>query len=179
MNNIRLIQGHAPNAPDEIVIDETKAARNHPVGSTLKVFGPSLYRVAGIYAPESGARVKMSLKALEDALEAPGKCTFIYVKVKNPSEQIAVARRIDAAFPGNKIQPTRDLFASIETSIPGLNIFMRVLVGWPLCQRAGGDAGNAHHYRADPRLASQSHGARERTSSARLSAKRCSSVSWV
>jgi hypothetical protein len=27
MNNIRLIQGHAPNAPDEIVIDETKAAR--------------------------------------------------------------------------------------------------------------------------------------------------------
>ncbi len=25
MNNIHLIQGHAPNAPDEIVIDETKA----------------------------------------------------------------------------------------------------------------------------------------------------------
>src|SRR5205814_6962953 len=64
-----------------------------------------------------------------DALEAPDKCTFIYVKVKNPSEQIAVARRIDQAFPGNKIQPTRDLFASIETSIPGLSIFMRVLVG--------------------------------------------------
>ena len=129
MNNIRLIQGHAPNAPDEIVIDETKAARNHPVGSTLKVFGPSLYRVTGIYAPESGARVKMPLKALQDALEAPDKCTFIFVKVKNPSEQIAVAKRIDAAFPGNKIQPTRDLFASVETSIPGLNVFMRVLVG--------------------------------------------------
>ncbi len=129
MNNIRLIQGHAPNAPNEIVIDETKASRNHPVGSTLKVFGPNLYRVAGIYAPESGARAKMSLKALQDVLEAPDKCTFIFVKVKNPSEQIEVAKRIDAAFPGNKIQPTRDLFASIESSIPGLNIFMRVLVG--------------------------------------------------
>jgi len=129
MNNIRLTQGHAPNAPDEIVIDETKAARNHPVGSTLKVFGPNLYRVAGIYAPESGARAKMSLKTLQDLLETPDKCTFIYVKVKNPAEQIAVAKRIDAAFPGNKIQPTRDLFASIETAIPGLEVFMRVLVG--------------------------------------------------
>lgn len=129
MNNIRLIQGHAPTAPDEIVIDETKAARNHPVGSTLKVFGPGLYRVAGIYAPESGARAKMSLKALQDALGSSEKCTFIYVKVKNPSDQVAVARRIDAAFPGNKIQFTREVFASIENSIPGLNIFLRVLVG--------------------------------------------------
>ena len=129
MNNIRIIQGHAPNAPDEIVIDETKAARNHPVGSTLKVFGPSLYRVAGIYAPESGARAKMSLKALQDVLEAPDKCTFIYVKVKNPSEQIAVAKRIDQALPGNRIQPTRELVATIENSIPGLTVFLRVLVG--------------------------------------------------
>jgi putative ABC transport system permease protein len=129
MNNIRLIQGHAPNAPDEIVIDETKAARNHPVGSTLKVFGPGVYRVAGIYAPESGARAKMSLKSLQDALESQDKCTFIYVKVKNPSDQVAVAKRIDAKFPGNKVQFTREVFASIESSIPGLTIFMRVLVG--------------------------------------------------
>ena len=129
MNNIRLIQGHAPSSADEIVIDETKAARKHPVGSTLKVFGEKLYRVAGIYAPESGARAKMTLPALQEVLEAPDKCTFIYVKVKNPSEQVAVAKRIDAAFPGNKIQFTREVFASIENSIPGLNIFMRVLVG--------------------------------------------------
>jgi putative ABC transport system permease protein len=128
MNNIRIIKGQAPRAPDEIVIDETKAARNHPVGSTLKVFGDKLYRVAGIYAPESGARAKMTLAALQDALEAKDKCTFIFVKVKNPAEQIAVAKRIDQAFPGNKIQLTREVFATIENSIPGLTIFMRVLV---------------------------------------------------
>jgi putative ABC transport system permease protein len=128
MNNIRIIKGHA-NSPDELMIDETKAARNHPVGSTLKVFGDKLYRVAGIYAPESGARAKMSLAALQDALEAPDKCTFIYVKVKTPAEQVAVAKRIDQAFPGNKIQLTREVFATIENSIPGLTIFLRVLVG--------------------------------------------------
>jgi ABC-type lipoprotein release transport system permease subunit len=38
MNNIRLIEGHAPQAADEIVIDETKASRNHPLGSTLMLF---------------------------------------------------------------------------------------------------------------------------------------------
>ena len=128
MNNIRLIQGHALASPDEVVIDETKASRKHPVGSTLKVFGDKLYRVAGIYAPESGARVKMTLASLQDELEAPNKCTFIYVKVKNPSEQIVVARRIDEAFPGNKIQPTRELFATIESSIPGLTVFLRMLI---------------------------------------------------
>ena len=99
MNNIRIIKGRAPTAPDEIVIDETKAARNHPVGSTLKVFGDKLYRVAGIYAPESGARAKMTLRTLQDALQTTDKCTFIYVKVKNPAEQVAVAKRIDEAFP--------------------------------------------------------------------------------
>lgn len=128
MNNIRIIKGQAPKSPDEIVIDETKAARNHPVGSTLKVFGDKQYRVAGIYAPESGARVKMTLGALQDALEAPDKCTFVYVKVKNPSEQVAVAKRIDAAFTGNKIQLTREVFATIENSIPGLTVFLRMLV---------------------------------------------------
>ena len=128
MNNIRIIQGHAPQGPDEVVIDETKAKKNHPVGSTLKIFGDKLYRVAGIYAPESGARAKLTLASLQDALEAPGKCTFIYVKVKNPADQIAVAKRIDQQFPGNKIQLTREVFATIENSIPGLSIFMRVLV---------------------------------------------------
>jgi len=128
MNNIRIIKGGPPTAPDDVVIDETKAARNHPVGSTLKIFGDKLYRVAGIYGPESGARVKMTLGALQEALEAPDKCTFIYVKVKNPAEQVTVAKRIDQAFPGNKIQLTREVFATIENSIPGLTVFLRVLV---------------------------------------------------
>lgn len=129
MNNIRIVQGHAPNGPNEVVIDETKAKRNHPVGSTLKIFGDKLYTVAGIYAPESGARAKLTLASLQESLEALGKCTFIYVKVKNPADQIAVAKRIDQQFPGNKIQLTREVFATIENSIPGLSVFMRVLVG--------------------------------------------------
>jgi len=129
MNNIRIIQGRAPSATDDVVIDETKASRNHPVGSTLKIFGDRQYHVVGIYAPESGARAKVTLASLQESLEAPGKCTFIFIKLKNPADQVAVARRIEEKFPGNKIQFTREVFATIENSIPGLNIFLRVLVG--------------------------------------------------
>ncbi|PYS85621.1 MAG: hypothetical protein DMF70_04215 [Acidobacteria bacterium] len=118
-----------PRAFDEIVIDEVKASRKHPVGSTVNLFGDKPYRVAGIYAPESGARSKLSIEALQNILETPAKCTYILVKCKSPSEQVAVAKRINEQLPGNKVEFTRDVFTSIETSIPSLGIFMRVLVG--------------------------------------------------
>lgn len=128
MSDIRLVKGRGPKTADEIVIDETKASRNHPVGSSLKLYGTKDFHVVGIYAPESGARAKLTLEAMQEYLEAPGKCSYILVKVKNPSEQVAVASRINDKIPGNKIQLTADFFPSIENSIPGLAIFMRVLV---------------------------------------------------
>lgn len=130
VNDIQIVAGRPPQAADEIIIDETKARNNKlGVGSTLKLFGDKQYRVTGIYMPESGARVKMTLAAMQEVLESPGKCTYILVKVRNPSEQVEVAKRIDAQLPGNKIQFTRDLFTSVEKSIPYLGIFLRVLVG--------------------------------------------------
>ena len=129
MSNIRLVQGRGPKAFDEVVIDEAKAGRNHPVGSSLKLFGDKDLRVVGIYAPESGARAKLSLEAMQNFLEAPGKCSYILVKVTNPAEQNVVARRINEKYPGNTVQLTGDFFPSIEKTIPGLAIFMRVLVG--------------------------------------------------
>jgi len=110
------------------VIDETKAKRNHPVGSSVKLFGDKEFRVVGIYAPESGARSKLSLEAMQSALEVPGKCSYILVKISNPAEQIAVAKRINETLPGNTVQFTAEFFPNVENSIPGLAIFMRVLV---------------------------------------------------
>ncbi|MGH9881803.1 MAG: ABC transporter permease, partial [Pyrinomonadaceae bacterium] len=62
------------------------------------------------------------------ALEATGKCTYILVKVRNPDQQVEMAHQINAALPGNKIQLTRDVFTSVEKSIPYLSVFLRVLV---------------------------------------------------
>ena len=130
MNELQLTSGRPPQAADEIVIDATKARNNKlAVGNTLQLFGDSPYRVVGIYTPESGARVKMTLAAMQEALESPGRCTYILVKVRRPEEEVEVAKRIDTALPGNKIQFTRDLFTSLEKNIPYLGIFLRVLVG--------------------------------------------------
>ena len=129
MNGLRLVEGRAPQALDEVVIDEVKAHNNkYKVGSVIKLFGKRQYRVTGIYSPESGARTKMTLTAMQDALETPEKCTYIMVKVRDPQQEVEVARRINAALPGNKVQFTRDVFKSIEANIPALGVFLRTLV---------------------------------------------------
>jgi putative ABC transport system permease protein len=130
MNGMSIVEGRAPTAADEVVIDGMKASNNKTgVGGTLSLFGNRPYRIVGIYAPESGARVKMALSAMQEAMETPGKCSYILVKVRNTEEQVEVARRIDAALPGNRIQFTRDIITNIEKSIPYLGVFLRTLVG--------------------------------------------------
>jgi putative ABC transport system permease protein len=143
MNDIQLVQGRAPravdpagagdpNTPGEVVIDQVKASGNNlSVGSQIKLFGDKPYTVVGIYAPESGARVKMSLSAMQRELESADKCQYILVKCKEGVDEVTVARNIEASAEtkGNKIQFTRDVFKGIESSIPYLGVFLRVLVG--------------------------------------------------
>lgn len=130
MNGITLAQGRAPQAPNEVVIDETKARNNNlKVGDNLRPFGKQDYQVTGIYTPESGARVKLTLQALQEYLEAKDKCTFIFVKLRNPDDVVQMRQKINSELPGNTIQPTREVFTSIEKSIPYLSVFLRVLVG--------------------------------------------------
>jgi putative ABC transport system permease protein len=138
MNDMSLVDGRAPRDVDEagnavvneVVVDESKAKNNNlQVGSQIKLFGNQSYTVTGIFTPEAGPRVKMSLAAMQDALEAPGKCTWIYVKLKNPEQAVEMAERINRALPDNKIQLTRDIVTNIEKSIPYLGVFLRTLVG--------------------------------------------------
>jgi putative ABC transport system permease protein len=130
LNGQRLVEGRAPTAVNEVVVDETKAENNNlRVGSTISLFGNQPYTVTGVYTPEAGPRVKMSLAAMQDALESPGRATWIYVKVKDPARTVETARAIDEALPGNKLQLTRDIITNIEKSIPYLGVFLRTLVG--------------------------------------------------
>jgi len=130
MNGISLAEGRGPQGLNEVVIDATKARNNNlRVGDPIKPFGTDDYRIVGIYSPESGARVKMTLEAMQKAVESEGKCTFIFVKLRNPEQLDAMAARIDRELPGNTIQPTRDVFTSFEKNIPYLGVFLRVLVG--------------------------------------------------
>jgi putative ABC transport system permease protein len=130
VNELHIESGRAPQAAGEIVIDEVKARNNNlRLGDGIKLFGDKPYLIVGIYSPESGARVKMTLAAMQEALESPGKATYILIKLRDPNEEVAVAKRINETLPGNKVQLTRDIFSSLEKSIPYLGVFLRILVG--------------------------------------------------
>lgn len=130
MNGLSITSGRAATAVDEVEVDEHQAQTdNLKVGDTYELFGGKPYKVVGIYSPPSGARTKMSLSAMQDALQTPGKCTYILVKLKDGADVDKVAATINQQLPGNKINLTRDLVIDATERIPGLNTFLRVLVG--------------------------------------------------
>jgi putative ABC transport system permease protein len=130
MNGMELREGRAPVALDEIILDERQMREDKiNLGDTIDLFGGKHYKVVGVFAPPSGSRIKMSLAAMQDALESPGKCTYILVKLRDGADPDAVAARINEVLPGNKINLTRDLIIDAQDRIPALNLFLRVLVG--------------------------------------------------
>jgi putative ABC transport system permease protein len=130
MNKMQLVAGRGPQADNEVIVDERQVRQeNIAVGDLVEIFGGKKYSVVGVFSPPSGSRIKMSLAALQSVLDAPNKCTYILVKVKNPSEAEAVAARINEVLPGNTVRLSSDLVTDAKDRVPGLNTFLRVLVG--------------------------------------------------
>jgi len=128
MNGIQVLDGKAPLAADEIIMDERQLADiGLKIGDNYELFGGKQYKISGIFAPPSGARIKMSLTAMQQALETD-KCSYILVKVNDGADATAVAGRINEVLPGNKITMTRDMVIDAQERIPGLNTFLRILV---------------------------------------------------
>jgi putative ABC transport system permease protein len=129
MNGISIGEGRGPQTNDEIILDERRLREdNVKVGDSLKLFGGKDYKIVGVFSPPSGSRIKMSLAAMQEALQTD-KCTYILVKLKDGADVDAVAVRINEVLPGNKINLTRDLVIDAQERVPALNTFLRVLVG--------------------------------------------------
>ena len=125
ISGLKMIEGDVFKNNNEVIIDDFKASHsNLRVGSDFQVFGQSM-KVAGIYTPPSGSRIKMSLAALQEAQAAPDKCTFIMVKCRNPDEAHIVQERIDRELPGNIVILTRDIATGFSRAVPGLDGFIR------------------------------------------------------
>ena len=128
MNDMHLVEGRAATANEEIIMDQRELRdENLKVGDTYELFGGKQYKIVGVFSPPSGARTKMSLAAMQEALQTD-KCTYILVKIKDGSDAPAVAAKINEVLPGNKINLTSDLVIDAQERIPGLNTFLRVLV---------------------------------------------------
>ncbi len=130
MNEMQILEGRPPQTDNEVILDQRQVIDdNVKVGDTIELFGGKQYKIVGVFAPPSGARIKMSLTAMQNALETPDKCTFILVKIDDGANPEQVAARINQALPGNKINLTQDLIIDAESRIPSLNTFLRVIVG--------------------------------------------------
>lgn len=129
MNGMQVVEGRAPNANDEIIVDDRLVKDEKlSVGQTYELFGGKPYKIVGVYSPPSGARIKLTLAGMQEALQTD-KCTYILVKLKDGADDDKVAAKINEVLPGNKINLTRDLVIDAQERIPGLGTFLRVLVG--------------------------------------------------
>ena len=129
MNEMRIIEGRGPQSNDEVIVDERQTrTENLKIGDSTELFGGKHYKIVGIFEPPSGSRIKMSLAALQEELQAANKCTYILVKIKDGARVEDVAARINEELPGNKINLTCDLVIDATERVPALNLFLRVLV---------------------------------------------------
>ncbi len=129
MSNLHIVEGRAFQSDDEVMVDEFKAKHGElGVGSEIQVFGRKM-KIAGIYSPQIGSRIKMSLGAMQRALSAENKCFAILVKVDDRDKQEEIVRRIDAALPDNQVLLTRDIGLSFGREIPGIQGFVRAVMG--------------------------------------------------
>ncbi|MGH9836301.1 MAG: ABC transporter permease [Blastocatellia bacterium] len=129
MSNLQIVAGRAFQSDDEVIVDDFKARQGRlSVGSEIQVFGNQM-KVVGIFSPPIGSRIKMSLGTMQRALSAENKCFAILVKVEDRDRQEEVVRRIDAELPGNQVLLTRDIGLSFGREIPGLQGFVRAVMG--------------------------------------------------
>ncbi|REJ77686.1 MAG: hypothetical protein DWQ47_15050 [Acidobacteria bacterium] len=129
MNEISIIEGRAPQANDEVVVDERHLRdKGLTLGGSTEIFGDK-FKIVGIFAPPSGSRIKLTLAEMQERLQAKDMCTYILVKLKDGADPAVVASRINEALPGNKVNLTRDLVIDAQERVPGLNTFLNVLVG--------------------------------------------------
>lgn len=124
----KIVEGKAAESDEEVVVDEYKALHSKlKVGSDIQVFGKTM-KVAGIYSPQIGSRIKMPLGAMQRALSAEGKCFSILVKVADPEKQDEVRQRIVDELPGNEILLTREIGVNFGREIPGIKGFVRAVL---------------------------------------------------
>src|SRR5262245_29343851 len=129
-SNLRIVQGEPlPQSGDFAIIDFKEAA-NHKikVGDKIKVMQREL-SVVGVYEPEAGARIKIPLTTMQEALGATDKCSMIFVKCQNGDEQEAVAARLNEKFPDSRVLLTRELPQQFAMGNSSFNVFLNVVKG--------------------------------------------------
>jgi putative ABC transport system permease protein len=129
--NIRIVQGEPLPATGNVAIIDAKEAQSKKlkVGDKLNALQDRELTIVGIYEPEMGARIKVPLATMQEALGTRDKFSMIYIKCVNPNEQEAVAQRVQEVLPDYAVIFTRDLPQMFATGFSGFNVFLNVVAG--------------------------------------------------
>jgi putative ABC transport system permease protein len=128
LNNLTIKEGRALQKGDEVIVDAAWPQENGvAVGSTIQIFERP-FKVVGIYEPPGGGRIKIPLSAMQDQVGSENRCNTILVACDDPNQQDRVAALIREKFPDDQLIPTRELPELYMSSVPALNVFLKVVV---------------------------------------------------
>jgi len=129
LTGLTIKEGRKLDKGDEVIVDSAwQQARHVVVGSTVQIYERP-FRVVGIYEPPGGGSIKIPLSTMQDQIGSENRCNAILIACVDPSMQEQVGARIKDRFPEDQIIFTRELPELYMSSVPALNVFLKVVVG--------------------------------------------------
>jgi putative ABC transport system permease protein len=128
ISGLQIIEGNKLTSGDVAIVDSVWIReRKAQVGSTVTLYDRP-FRIVGVYDPPGGGRIKVPLATMQEQLGGEGHCSSVLVAATDPAKQEEVAAKIREQFPEDQIIFTKDLQELYTTSVPALNIFIKVVV---------------------------------------------------
>src|SRR5579884_3785959 len=129
---LRYLSGGPFQGPDDMIVDDVYAASSKVhVGDHVSVLNHT-FRVCGIIPHGRGARRFIPITTMQELIGAQNKASMFYVKLDNPLNTDAVVAQLKT-IPGmesyNILSINQWLSATSADNIPGLNIFIKVVIG--------------------------------------------------
>jgi len=128
LNSLTIKEGRAVQNGDEVIVDAAWPQENGiAVGSTVQIFERP-FKLVGVYTPPGGGRMKIPIATMQDQVGSENRCNTILVACDDPNQQEQIAARIKEKFPDDQLLLTRDLPELYMSSVPALNVFLKVVV---------------------------------------------------
>src|SRR2546421_11586909 len=129
LNHLTIKEGRGLEKGDEVIVDSAwQQERNVAVGATIEIYERP-FKLVGVYEPPGGGRIKIPLATMQDQVGSENRCNTILGACDDPNQQEQVATRIKEKFPEDQIVLTRELPELYMSSVPALNVFLKVVVG--------------------------------------------------
>ena len=129
LNGLTIKEGRGLQKDDEVIVDSAwQQEHNVSIGSTIEIYEQPFHLV-GTYEPPGGGRIKIPLTAMQKQVGFENHCNTILIACVDPAQEEQVAARIKEKFPADQIVLTRELPELYMSSVPALNVFLKVVVG--------------------------------------------------